>query len=80
MGGAAKDLETLDYTKDKEKGDSVLPNAVYLPDAGVSDSFDLIASEVAILIIILPLVCWNAQRAGARHGRERGRGRGRGGG
>ena len=35
LGGAVKDLETLDYTKGKEKGDSVLPNAAYLLDAGV---------------------------------------------
>ncbi|XP_046442253.1 signal recognition particle receptor subunit alpha homolog [Daphnia pulex] len=33
LGGAPKDMETLDYTKDKDIGESPLPQqAVYLPD------------------------------------------------
>ena len=38
MGGAPKDMETLDYTKDKDIGESPLPQqAVYLPDPKVRE-------------------------------------------
>ncbi len=36
LSGTNKDAVTLDYTKDKDDGDSApLPQAVYLPDADV---------------------------------------------
>ena len=40
MGGAPKDMETLDYTKDKDPGETPLSQqAVYLPDPKVNVSY-----------------------------------------
>ena len=54
LSGTNKDAVTLDYTKDKDDGDSApLPQAVYLPDADVrlKKAFDYFFSSKTICVL-----------------------------
>jgi hypothetical protein len=58
LGGAPKDMETLDYTKDKDIGESPLPQqAVYLPDPKVREisGFNMTCKLINICIFFCPL-------------------------
>lgn len=61
LGGAPKDMETLDYTKDKDIGESPLPQqAVYLPDPKVIlEGLKLHVRHAQYLICF---VCFHTQR------------------